>query len=374
VREPSIDPERLAAFLDGRLDEGERAKLLAEIADSPEALDLLADTAAVLREVELGDGVDTGSVDDGSEPWAREQGVAAAAAGVAPPGPRPVPPAPEPPPSRRPADDSGPRAVVGEIRPRAAGSAPPDGGAVRPAGRPALRRWAVLAAAAVVLVAAGLWYRQRAAGPAPLGDPVTLVALIEAPAPAGGDALGEVPWPVTRGAGDALTDRARAVRFGTRAAELALAARARDSAQVRALAARTAVLVGAVGGSGPAVQVYREVERAAGAPPDSLAALLRQAWAAGASVVGDPNVGQEDAALGAWLAAARVAAARRDAAFFRATPSRRAASALTARAGDLDEPARAAAARVAAAAASDAAPDWPALARDAEALLAALGR
>ncbi len=46
------DGERLAALLDGRLDEGKRAELLAELALSEEDLEILADAAAVTRELE----------------------------------------------------------------------------------------------------------------------------------------------------------------------------------------------------------------------------------------------------------------------------------------------------------------------------------
>jgi hypothetical protein len=78
------------------------------------------------------------------------------------------------------------------------------------------------------------------------------------------------------------------------------------------------------------------------------------------------------ARLGAWLATARVAAARRDAAFLRAPASRAAAEALTARA-DLDAATREAAGRVRAAVQNGAAPEWEALGHDVDALLAALG-
>jgi hypothetical protein len=53
MREP-IDAERLAMLLDGRLDERERerAELLAELADSDEALAAFADATAITRELE----------------------------------------------------------------------------------------------------------------------------------------------------------------------------------------------------------------------------------------------------------------------------------------------------------------------------------
>ena len=51
------------------------------------------------------------------------------------------------------------------------------------------RRWGTLAAAAVLLLAVGLWYRARGSGDA-LDDPETLIAMIDARPPASGDALG----------------------------------------------------------------------------------------------------------------------------------------------------------------------------------------
>jgi hypothetical protein len=47
-----VDAERLAAFLDGRLDVREREALLAELAASDDTRDALADVAAVLRDLE----------------------------------------------------------------------------------------------------------------------------------------------------------------------------------------------------------------------------------------------------------------------------------------------------------------------------------
>lgn len=52
----SVDPERLAALLDGRLDARARAELLAQIAASDEALGDLADAAGVLLELEKNGG------------------------------------------------------------------------------------------------------------------------------------------------------------------------------------------------------------------------------------------------------------------------------------------------------------------------------
>lgn len=52
MKEPPIDPERLAAFLDGRVAEPERSAVVKQIASSDEAYDVLVDVSAVLPEVE----------------------------------------------------------------------------------------------------------------------------------------------------------------------------------------------------------------------------------------------------------------------------------------------------------------------------------
>ena len=52
MKEPSIDPERLAAFIDGRVREPERSALLKQIASSDQAFDALVDASAVLAEIE----------------------------------------------------------------------------------------------------------------------------------------------------------------------------------------------------------------------------------------------------------------------------------------------------------------------------------
>lgn len=48
----TVDPERVAALLDGRLDAAQRAEVLAQLEASPEALEAYADAVAVLRELE----------------------------------------------------------------------------------------------------------------------------------------------------------------------------------------------------------------------------------------------------------------------------------------------------------------------------------
>jgi len=52
VTASKIDPERLAALLDGRLDAAARAEVLSQLESSPEALEAYADAVAIRRELE----------------------------------------------------------------------------------------------------------------------------------------------------------------------------------------------------------------------------------------------------------------------------------------------------------------------------------
>ncbi len=54
MSQPVIDPERLAALLDGRLSRAERAELLSRLADSDSMLEAYADAVAVVNELEPG--------------------------------------------------------------------------------------------------------------------------------------------------------------------------------------------------------------------------------------------------------------------------------------------------------------------------------
>lgn len=302
VKEPTVDPERLAALLDGRLDERERAEVLARLAASEEDFEAYVDAIAVTRELEAGD----------------------EAEGVTP---------------------------------------------LRPPGRRWWQRpgghW--LAIAAVLAgIALAPWLWTRASGP-DLRDPGRYVALLEAEGaglPAGWD---RTPWAVTRGPGDPLTPEARAVRLGVRLTELELAARAGDPAAA-ALAGEIVALLEEVRGAGPVAAIYGEVRRRAGEPAETLKPLLEQGRKAVAQVAGEEMV-----ALGAWAEAARVAAARRDAEFFRSRESRE----MLGRAGGLPgvgEPARAAVGRIRAALEGGGAMDWNAVEQGATELLRVLAR
>jgi hypothetical protein len=306
-----MDPERLAALLDGRVDADERARLVARLAASSDDAAVFADALAVTVELQAED--------------------AAAARGAAGEG------------------DDGQGAAVIPLRPARR----------RWPGVP--RRWLALAAAATVVALVPLAWSARKSPPAGVE---TYAALLRGGGlPAGWNAR---PWPATRADADPLTPGARGARIGARLVDLRLAVRARDPAAKR-LAAEVAGLLEALPASGPATAVYREVERRAGGPPEALEPLLERGERAASRLAGGEAV-----ALGAWAEAARLAAARRDAAFFRARASR---DALRRAAVDaaLPAPARAAARRVDAALRAEGATDWPALGGDLDQLLGALG-
>jgi hypothetical protein len=300
VNGPPIDPERLAALLDGRLAGRERDEALARLAAlDDEALGAYADAAAVTRELEAEDAA---------------QGVADAK-------------------------------VLSFRAPRRA----------RRPGAPVLALAATLAA---VALGVGTW---AARGGRDADDPGRYAALRGGTGvPAGWDAA---PWTAVRAADAPLDPRVRAVRVGARLTDLQAAAAARDVAGTRQAAADVQALLAPLPAAGPAAAVYGEVRRRAGEPAAALEPALARGRRSAARLAGEEGV-----ALGAWAEAARLAAARHDAAFFRARATRQA----LARAGRLDLPAaRAALDRLRAI--SDP-PDWASLQRDATALLAAAGQ
>jgi hypothetical protein len=243
------DAERLAALLEGRLDERQRAELLERLALSEDDLELLADAAAVAQEIEEED-----------------------------------------------------RAV------EVVGAAEGDRGIVPlPVRRPPPRlRWLPLAAVFVgvavagVLTQTGLGRRDR--------SPMAVVdhlASADQPPPAG---LDPTPWVDSRGSEDRLSTFARGVQLGVRLADLQLA-RGRDAPEAHALSAEVAKMLDAVPGTAQEASFYGDV--APGASPKELRRhALTVAKLADSTAV----------ALGAWVQAARIAAWRHDAEFFRRTP------------------------------------------------------
>jgi hypothetical protein len=282
-----IDPERLAALLDGRLGGAERSELLTQLAASDSAFEAYADAAAVVGELQAG-----------PRHWQTPM------------------------------------------------------------------RWIAIAAVlAGLALAPWLWMRMRSAN---RDDPGRFVALLAAPAgsvPAGWNAD---PWGTVRGSDQPLMATARAARLGARLTDLALAVQRRDTASAT-LAADIGALLEAVPAAGPVSAMYHEIGTRAGAAPSDLAPLLTRAGSATARLAGADLV-----QLGAWVEAARVAAATQDAAFFDSRQSRTMLVRASTLSG-LAEPARSLVSRLQAKLSAERTPEWSALGRDLTQLLGTLG-
>lgn len=292
-----VTPERLAALLDGRLDERERAQVLRAIDEDPELRAAYADAVAVESEL--------------------------------------------------------------------AGAATAGGGDVRPFRREVARQqWR---SGRALLMAAGLagilfvpwvmtWSREAVI------EPSRLVAQLDVESPV---AMPAEPWAVTRGAGAVMSERGRAARLGARLVDLEVAIAARDSGMRVAAAASVVSLATADAPlTGAPVDLYRRIAAGDVAATEDRGAR-REGWEAMSELAGE-----EAMRLGAWLEAARVAAVRRDAEFFRSRATGRVLDAAVA-ATDADE--RAAMARVRGAVASGI-PEWAMLATALEEALRVAGR
>jgi hypothetical protein len=301
-RDSDIEPERIAALLDGKVGEEERAELLRMLAVS-RSFHELTETAAVLRELEEFP-ADAASVHD----------ALAVSPPIRPPG------GPE-------------RAPPSMVR-----------------GRRWRRRWAALASvAALVLLAPLVW--RAAAGGADVGTPASLLAFRDAGLPANWTA--DRPWPATLGEAASLTPTARAVRAGALHTDLLLGTG--DTAQVARLRAEMSTLLSGVEGAAGLNQAYSATGQEVGQALASAGAALEQL------------LGPDEVRWGAWLEAARIAAVRRDAAFFRVRASR-AALDRAARLASLPAAVRTRAGSVRNAI-DTAPPDWPALSRELNRLL-----
>jgi hypothetical protein len=301
---PAIDPERLAALIDGRLGPHEREALLAQIAaSSDEDVEIFSDALAATRELE-------GGV-EGRE----EQSVAAAR-------------------SRR------------AVRWR----------------RPASLLAIAAAVVAVVVLPGRLRTRDSARDP---GRFARVLAQTNRGLPANWDTQ---PWGATRGGSDALTPAARALRVGARMTELELAARARDP-RTPALATSVVVLLEGIPGAAAAATEYRALASAdSGSSPEQLTRLAERA-----RVTAAPFADQDYLEFGAWLEAARLAAAGRHTAFFTSSATTD-ALARARELRDLSPSARAAVGSLSGVGTSRKAPDWDALGRTLTSLLGALAR
>jgi hypothetical protein len=240
------DDERLAAFLDGRMDARRREEMLAHLARSGEDRAVLAGTAAILRQLE-----EAGAARPG-------QAEHAAAAGG------------------EPADAAVPEGVIA-LDTHRAGQPEPDHLARRTRA-PALRWMALAAVLAGVALVTG---RALRPGPSVGDEPVRLAARLEHGAeglPAGWTE--RRPWVSPRGddAGDAPSSpgerSARSARAGALLVDLSVAVRARDAGATRVLAAQIASRFDLRGGREGAL---RRIADGAGASPERLRPLVAEA-------------------------------------------------------------------------------------------------
>jgi hypothetical protein len=314
VNRPRNDDERLSSLLDGRLHGRSREDLLAHLSASEEDRRVFADTAAILRELEE-----------------EEAGAKVAAAPEVGAG----------------AEST---AVVIPLRP-----------AARARWWRARAQWGALAAVlAAIAIIAALASRERASAAA---DPVSLAARLESD---GGlpEGWAEQPrWVPGRGNGptaEPAERAAQAARAGALLVDLALAVETRDTTDTRLLAEQVRSRFDPRSGdAGP----LRQVAERAGAPADSLRPLVESAT----ERLGD-RLGREPLRLGAWAEAGRLAAHRRDQAFFQGHASRAALDRAERFTGN-NPAARAAVARVRATIPAEGSPDWNALSAALDALL-----
>ncbi len=342
MSEPRNADEWVAAFLDGRLDERQRAEMLARLAANDEAYRHFAATAAVLREAEETEAEETEDADAGAA--ADDDGVDTF------PAPRlagaPVLAV------VRSADeaDEADEADAPELG--------PDHEVTRlhPGKRALAVWWLALAAGIVGLALAGraLWPRTSSAG-----EPVSLaerLAHVDQGLPAEWNR--RPPWTSRRGDGgsEVLSPEekaAAAARAGALLVDLSVAVRGRDAVRTRVLAEQIRSRFDPRAGRNGAL---RRISAGAGGAPERLEPLVSQATGRIAR-----RLGREALELGAWIEAARLAAACQDTAFFRDRATRPTLDRLVLRTAT-DPPGRAAVDRVRLLLAEADPPRWDALA------------
>jgi hypothetical protein len=259
LSDEQIDPERLAALLDGRLSAVERDHLLAEIAASGDSYDDLVEASALLTAM---------------------SGRSARPSRMEPPD----------------------RTVVATLAPRSAA----------PRRRRLVTYVPVFVAAGIVAVL--LVVRHPGSATAPSATDVARTLSLHGPAGANSVAstLGadwdEPGWSATRGASETLLPRARAFRAGARFAELQLALASHDTTAIHVSANSLVPLASEVETGAPVAARAALLARTSGVRPSDqtkVAAELRELF-------GEPTWFD----LGAWSEAARLAARARQAAFF----------------------------------------------------------
>jgi hypothetical protein len=333
-----FDDERLSALLDGRLNDAEREALLAHLASSDEDYEVFARTASILYALDEEDRLAA----EAAEVVAGEGGLSAEPRDEAVPAP--VPPVPE---SRGRPVPVPPPIAPGTLR-------------TRPPSMASRWRWAagVVTVLLVGVVVGSLALRGR---PIPGSAPVQLAANLDGTTD-GLPADGRVPWSgAVRGA-DGGGDVVQAVRAGVLLTDLAVAVEAGDSARVREFAEMVSTRFERPFAGSPLVRIQER----AGAPADELRPLV-----AAATERLEKELRTDALRLGAWAEAARLAAHRRDEAFFRLETSR-ATLRRAARIAGGNAEAEAALGRVRGAIPAEGAPRWDALRSGLEALIATL--
>jgi hypothetical protein len=271
VSDHEIDDEELAAFLDGRMDAREREAMLLRLAGNEEERDILVNTASMLHQLEAED---------------------AAAAGEA----------------------SRPAAEL-EREDAAEGVIPLDTG--RRTRAPAVRWMLIAAVLAGVALVTGRMLTADSVG----GEPVRLAARLEQSAaglPPGW--TDRRPWTTARGDSPARAlspaeRAARSARAGAMLVDLSVAVEARDAEATRVLSAQLAARFDRQGGRDGAL---RRISDGAGGSPERLRPSIEDATERIAA-----RLDEDALRLGAWTEAAGIAAARRDAGFFRDRATRR---------------------------------------------------
>lgn len=305
MNKPVPDDERLSALLDGRLSDREREELLAHLAVSGDDLEVFAETAAILREMEEEDAL------------AREAGVPRHPA--EPAGQDPAAPEQRPPQDVRPRLYSVPtRTKVTRGEPEEPGEpdAPgvrPDRGYPLPPRKGGWRRRSVTGAAVLMLaLASGLLVRGRTPAAA---SPVELAA-------ASGQGGGGLPagWLSGRELGGVRGSESEAERSGDAAragvllVDLSVAVRARDEQNTRILARQlNSRFLLLPDGTGP---LGRIAVRPADAP-EALLPLVKE----GTERLED-DFGRDPLRAGAWVEAAALAANAGNEEFFRSRATR----------------------------------------------------
>lgn len=293
----SIDPETIAALLDGRLRGEERERVLAAIDASPELLAIVGD-AAEAREL---------------------------ASPVNRPETQPIDP-----PAERPAET----ATIAPPAPRPESSPPPLAFRRTP-------RWifTTLAAAAVVIVVVGVPLLTRG-GASENSAPsdrahadsaratefstTSVVGALTRPAATSAE-LPATAWGTMRGTNDGASNDGHVIRVGARLADAQMLNAAGDTA-LHGVAAQIAALLENFPGGSIEARAFRQI--AAAAPGAAAADSLRDATAGVELML--PGEGLH---AGAWLETLRVASQRGDSAFFSAPVTAGARSALSAVSG-----------------------------------------